>query len=142
MSLKVIDYSPKSFVITGETMPHKDNLKRLGGKWNSRLKCKDSDEVFGGWIFWMNKKEEVLDWMDKGYSDVIVSREDAVEPTTMSKSSGTTDLENRVVLLEKQTRDLEELLKVITQKLRGFIVEETGEEYSQEDERPKRLLKK
>ena len=29
------EYSPKSFVVRGETKEYKEALKALGGKWNS-----------------------------------------------------------------------------------------------------------
>ena len=43
--LTVEDYSEKSIVVRGDTKEHKDALKQLGGKWNSRLR--DG----AGWIF-------------------------------------------------------------------------------------------
>lgn len=139
MSLKIVDYSPKSFVITGETSPHKENLKKLGGKWNSRLKCKDSDGIFGGWIFWMNKKEEVSAWINKSCGDVVVINDDG-GPAGIDACVDSGHLENRVILLEKQARDLEKLWKDITGRLNGFILEKTGEEYSspQFEDPPKR----
>lgn len=42
---QVIDYSEKAIAVTGDTKPIKDELKRLGGKFNSRLSCGC------GWIF-------------------------------------------------------------------------------------------
>ena len=50
-------YSEKSFVVRGDTKPHKDKLKELGGKWNSNL----TDG--GGWIFSNTKKEKVEEWI-------------------------------------------------------------------------------
>lgn len=43
--LQIIDYSPKSFAIIGETKAVKEKLKELGGKFNFRLTCGP------GWIF-------------------------------------------------------------------------------------------
>ena len=51
--LKIIDYSEKSFVVTGNTKPIKDTLKDLGGKFNFRLSCG------AGWVFSKTKIEEV-----------------------------------------------------------------------------------
>ena len=45
------NYSEKSFVVLGETKPHKENIKKLGGKWNSRLRNNKM-----GWIFPISKK--------------------------------------------------------------------------------------
>lgn len=54
-SLKVVEYSPKSFAIIGDTKPLKDKLKALGGKFNFRLTCG------AGWIFPNAIKENVLE---------------------------------------------------------------------------------
>ena len=52
-------YSDKSFVINGNTKEHKDTLKELGGKWNSKLTCGS------GWIFSLSKKKEIEEWLEK-----------------------------------------------------------------------------
>lgn len=51
--LTIENYSDKSFVVRGETKPHKDKLKELQGKWNSNL------TGGGGWIF-SNKHREAV----------------------------------------------------------------------------------
>jgi hypothetical protein len=43
--LKIVDYSEKAIAVTGDTKPHKEALKSLGGKFNPALKCGS------GWIF-------------------------------------------------------------------------------------------
>ena len=57
------EYSAKSFVVRGETTPHKDKLKDMGGKWNSRLTEKNFIDKFGAWLFWTDKREEVEKWL-------------------------------------------------------------------------------
>lgn len=52
------DYTEKSFVVLGDTKPHKDNIKKLGGKWNSRLRDNKM-----GWIFSMSKKDSVEEYI-------------------------------------------------------------------------------
>lgn len=52
--IKVVEYSPKSFAVIGDTKPLKDKLKALGGKFNFRLTCG------AGWIFPNTLKENVL----------------------------------------------------------------------------------
>lgn len=43
--LQLIEYSEKAFAVIGNTKEFKDTLKKLGGKFNSRLSCG------AGWIF-------------------------------------------------------------------------------------------
>lgn len=44
-SLSLVDYSDKAFAIIGDTKPIKEQLKKLGGRFNMHLKCG------AGWIF-------------------------------------------------------------------------------------------
>lgn len=50
---EIIDYSEKSFAVVGDTRAIKDELKRLGGRFNARLTCG------AGWIFSKSKQDEV-----------------------------------------------------------------------------------
>jgi hypothetical protein len=60
--INLIQYSAKCIVIHGETKPHKEVLKMMGGKWNGRLKHA-SGETFGGWIFPTKSRDELNGWM-------------------------------------------------------------------------------
>tara|TARA_A100001011_G_scaffold394642_1_gene487547 strand:+ start:18144 stop:18569 length:426 start_codon:yes stop_codon:yes gene_type:complete len=64
MSIYIQDYSEKSFVLRGDTKPHKEKIKDLGGKWTSNLTDKSSGEKFAGWIFYMPKKAEIEKWLN------------------------------------------------------------------------------
>lgn len=37
--LQIIDYSDKALAVIGDTRPVKDELRNLGGRFNSRLSC-------------------------------------------------------------------------------------------------------
>lgn len=52
-TLKLVDYSEKSFAIIGETKPIKDLLKNLGGRFNPCLSCG------AGWVFSKARIESV-----------------------------------------------------------------------------------
>ena len=69
--LKIKDYTDKCFVLYGNTQPHKDKIKELGGKWNGNLK-----EGLKGWIFPMTKKKIVEDFIKKGVDDVVVDEDE------------------------------------------------------------------
>lgn len=56
--LNIIDYSDKSFVLYGDTKRYKEQLKLLGGKFNSNLK----GQV--GWIFSNIHKDKVNNFME------------------------------------------------------------------------------
>jgi|SaaInlV_165m_DNA_1040744.scaffolds.fasta_scaffold00259_23 hypothetical protein len=65
-NLLIQEYSDKTFVVRGDTKPYKDILKNMGGKWNSRLTEKDSEDKFGAWLFFTSKRSEVDEWFSKG----------------------------------------------------------------------------
>lgn len=71
--LSLVNYTAKSFIVIGNTQPHKETLKALGGKYNAKLKAG------AGWIFPTNKKQEVLDQ----YGDLICEK--ATEVSSASK---------------------------------------------------------
>ena len=52
-SLRIVDYSEKAVAVVGDTKPVKDILRKLGGRFNSRLTCG------AGWVFSKKKADEV-----------------------------------------------------------------------------------
>jgi hypothetical protein len=58
-NIYIENYTEKSFVVRGDSTEYKEALKDIGGKWNSRLFDKKTQEFFGGWIFWSKKRSEV-----------------------------------------------------------------------------------
>ena len=53
LTLQVIDYSEKAIALIGDSRQIKSELKRLGGRFNPRLKCG------AGWVFSKTKLSEV-----------------------------------------------------------------------------------
>lgn len=49
----IVDYSEKAIAVTGDTKAVKDQLKKLGGKFNGKLSCGP------GWIFSKKKEAEI-----------------------------------------------------------------------------------
>lgn len=58
--LRIIDYSEKAFAVVGDTKTIKDDLKRLGGRFNSHLSCG------AGWIFSKKSLDEVQKFINCG----------------------------------------------------------------------------
>lgn len=56
--IKAIEYSDKSIAIIGDTRQFKDELKKLGGKFNFRLSCG------AGWIFPKTKANELKSFFE------------------------------------------------------------------------------
>ena len=55
---EVVDYSEKAFAVIGDTKAIKDQLKKIGGRFNPRLSCG------AGWIFSKTKLAEVQRLID------------------------------------------------------------------------------
>lgn len=58
--LQLHDYSERAIALTGDTKPIKDDLKKLGGRYNPRLKCG------AGWIFSNKARERVEEFLKTG----------------------------------------------------------------------------
>lgn len=62
-------YTDQSVVVRGETRQYKEDLKKLGGKYNSRLRGES------GWIFPKSKQNDIVKFMKEGKR--LVSQEEA-----------------------------------------------------------------
>lgn len=51
--LQLVDYSEKAIAVIGNTKPISEQLKKIGGRFNSRLSCG------AGWIFSKRKESEL-----------------------------------------------------------------------------------
>jgi len=74
-SFEIIDYTEKSIAVFGDTKSIKDDLKALGGRFNSRLNY--NGEKAAGWIFPIHLRcevEELLEMSDES-SDIELTNE-------------------------------------------------------------------
>ena len=78
-TLSITTYTPKSFVVRGvtpnDTRDHKDELKKLGGKFNAKLRSIDGDKYDPGWIFPLKYQNNVQAFIDK-INDSIEEEQD------------------------------------------------------------------
>jgi hypothetical protein len=65
-NLTIKDYSDKAIAVYGETRPHKDALKELGGRFNPHLK--DG----AGWIFSKSKTDAVKAYIESKYNATLI----------------------------------------------------------------------
>lgn len=68
-------YTQKSFVLRGDTKPHKDKIAKLGGKWNPYL-TDENKEKFGGWIFPQRDQKRISEWLKEIQNGSEIVRED------------------------------------------------------------------
>lgn len=98
-NLTIENYSDKSFVVRGETKPHKDKLKELQGKWNGNL------TGGGGWIF-SNKHREAVEKFVNGTEEneekkqVKVETKKTVSSPTVTSLYETVEKEDKAILTQ------------------------------------------
>lgn len=135
-SCKIVQYSPKCVVLVGNTTEYKEDMKTMGGKWNSRLTNKETGEKFGGWIFMKSREDALKSWIDSGK----VSK---FEFDNNSRKDKELKIEDDVLkLLLKRIDVLESEVKMLKERL------DDSEEYTVEDDSgeeeevtPRRLLR-
>lgn len=128
------DYTDKSFVVRGDTTIYKDVLKDLGGKWNSRLTDKDTGNKFGAWLFWIEKRNEVENWL-KNCGEI--SKKNTNEP--LFKNDSQTD----IAQLHKKIDNLTELVEILLKNQNNTHQKEIIDENDDEETKtpPRRLLR-
>jgi len=119
LSVYIEDYSPKSFVVRGDTQQYKDTLKNMGGKWGSSFTDKNSGEKFGAWLFWSAKRTELEEWVKNGMNTVTKK---IVENTIKNTNKSSDNICKRLEQLESMIIDVVDVLESIdnkkTQKLK------------------------
>lgn len=119
LSVYIEDYSPKSFVVRGDTQQYKDTLKNMGGKWGNSFTDKNSGEKFGAWLFWSAKRTEVEEWIKNGMNTMTKK---IVETTIKNTPKSSDNISKRLEQLESIIIDVVEVIESIdnkkTQKLK------------------------
>lgn len=152
--MTVEDYSEKAIVVRGDTKPHKNELKKLGGKYNPSLR--DGNTRSPGWIFSKKCEANVLEYICSG--KITVPDWGKMEKRSEYKSKQSIDLSssNEIVKIIKKIDKLYEKVASINknlEKLNTLLMkrkEDNGSdseiieiESSSDEEEPelKRLLK-
>ncbi len=99
----VRSYTPKSFVLYGDTKPFKEEIKALGGSWNPYLA-----ERLKAWVFPTTRRPIVNAWLDKIAKDVPEVTVEELSPLAIkikskNKSGAQTSysrIVTRVILIE------------------------------------------
>lgn len=139
------DYTPKSFVVRGNTKEYKDSLMAMGGKWNNGLSDKETGDKFGAWLFWSDKRKEIQTWIEKGCK--------VTTSTTVASNNFRGDSEN-IKRLEAKVDDLTKMIKSLCMYHKIDLCEKRGKAQALDSDvdsdsevdikpvRPKRLLSK
>lgn len=98
---EIVDYTEKSCAVIGETKDHKENLKKLGCKFNNNLNI--NGEKVPGWIFSKKNKEDISSFIQTGKVSEQLQEKYSNRETNVYISKYEFDkLVARVAKLEKQ----------------------------------------
>ena len=138
----IIPHTEKSFIVTTNNhIAYMITLKNLGGVFDATLIDKETGKKFMGWIFFMDKKEKILNWIESGCPNVYKVQEQLetkVVSEQINQTSILKELEKRIQssidiiflkldCLEVQIKKNSEEINIIKSKLESK--NETEEEY-------------
>jgi hypothetical protein len=111
-NITVTDYSNNSVVVEGETIKYKEDLKKLGGKYNAKLKNGP------GWIFPKSSEKNIISFINGGKR--LVSEEEEQTANEISKQKSKEWKEKQTfkspIISEQKTDDvLTELKNIMTE---------------------------
>ena len=155
--LKIEEYTDRSVAVYGNTRKYKDDLKKLGGKYNSNLKNGP------GWIFPKSSQGEIMKFIKNG--EHLTPEQITEKHTHISSTSPTISeygallvainklslrmdsMEKAIILLldDDQKKQLEFLNKKISSNsvnIESNISINDSEEYDEDDKPQKRLMRK
>ena len=122
--IKVIKYTDKSIAVIGETASYKELLKKIGGRYNARLKCGP------GWIFSAKKSDDIK----QSFTEL---RNDYKEvPTINTKHK----IHSMDVLYERQETILKKLDQIMLLLSHKNVIDDHN--VVEDEEKPKKLLRK
>lgn len=112
--ISIEEYSDLSIVVRGDTRKYKEDLKKLGGKYNSRLRGEP------GWIFPKSKQNDIAKFIKEGKR--LVSHEEAQtgEARTLEWESKRSSEQKTYSSSPSSSNDnyvLIDMIKKLTQKL-------------------------
>ena len=107
------NYSERSIVVLGDTKPHKDALKSMGGRFNSRLK---DDKV--GWVFPKTFEQQVKDYVSNGKITVKVKPN---KDLLQQLQEVNREIKEDIKRVEKKIDNLDKKLDVVVSLLHQII---------------------
>ena len=142
--VSIIPHTEKSFIVTTNNhIAYMITLKNLGGVFDATLIDKETGKKFMGWIFFMDKKEKILNWIESGCPNVYKVQEQLetkVVSEQINQTSILKELEKRIQssidiiflkldCFELQIKRNTEEINIIKSMLEQKVKSEAEEEY-------------
>lgn len=98
--LYIYQYSDKSIVLRGETpdatRERREEIKKLGGKYNPNLLSENRVDKKPGWIFKIKDKEKIQSYIDK-INQEIIKKEDILDDFIITHPRNNDNVENKQI---------------------------------------------
>jgi hypothetical protein len=126
-NISILPHTEKSFiVITKKHLTYMASLRNLGGVFDVNLFNKENGKKFMGWIFYMDKKDEVLNWINNGCPKVEeISILNLLKETENRIQSSIHILFSKIDLFESELKRISEQVNIIKNKIEN----QTEEDY-------------
>jgi hypothetical protein len=109
-NISLEEYTDRSVVVRGETRQYKEDLKKLGGKYNSRLRGEP------GWIFPKSKQNDIVKFIKEGKRLVSEEEAHAGEARTLEWESKR-NIEKKTSSSSNDNDVLIDMIKKLTQRI-------------------------
>jgi hypothetical protein len=113
--ITVSDYTNNSIVVQGETKKYKEDLKKLGGKYNSNLKNGP------GWIFPKTSEKELSSFINGGKR--LVSKEEEEKANELSKQKSKEWNEKRALSSKSGDKTVDQGSDDVLTQLKNIMAE-------------------
>ena len=123
-TVTILPHTEKSFVVYTEK--HQTSLTNLGGIFEPKIINTQTGEEFMGWIFYINKKDEIQNWIQNGCKPVVpqISTFDKILfPPKSNTETNRSRLpkENNMILIK--LKSMENLIEILNSKIRNIEIE-------------------
>jgi hypothetical protein len=69
--ISIVNHTEKSFaVFTNKLQKYQESLTNLGGVFDASITNKETGDIFMGWIFYIDRKVEIQNWINECYLEI------------------------------------------------------------------------
>ena len=150
--IQLVEYSEKACAVFGHTRECKDDLKRMGGKFNMNLIKREpimsdngrdcigeNQKTEPGWIFPMHMYQKINTYIETGSLELDTTHQNSNSSSITITRNAFDKLVDRIATLEAEVKQLKQQL---TMKENDCISDEDGVEDRGDDKPVRRLLRK
>jgi hypothetical protein len=122
--IQIMSHTEKSFaVVTNKVLIYQDLLSKLGGIFDQNIVNKETGETFMGWIFYMDKKDEIQNWINEGCQPIIKNRSQRFEKILFPPKINTKKVSLSPINKEDRIKSIEKSIETLLSKINSLEFE-------------------